>query len=137
MNCLEDIGEAVARSFRRQGYIVYGLVRREEHAKVLRKFEVTPVLGYVVVCAHARRRALTSPHRLHIVMCSNACNNRDALQPATWKQYVEKAQIIIDATDLPDPHDQVARAVFDIVEKLPIDPLFPPKTFMYLSLPSL
>lgn len=39
------IGNAVAVALRRQGHIVYGLVRGEEKAKKLRSQEIIPVLG--------------------------------------------------------------------------------------------
>jgi len=39
------IGGAVARHFASRGYQVYGLVRTEEKAKVLRRQEIVPVLG--------------------------------------------------------------------------------------------
>jgi len=96
------IGEFVARAFRRHGYTVYGLVRKQEQAKQLRLHEVIPVIG-------------------------------DATDSATWKEYVEKSQVIIDATILEKDHAQVARNVFEITNKLPNDPLFSKKVFIYCS----
>jgi nucleoside-diphosphate-sugar epimerase len=39
------VGLAVGRTFRREGYVVYGLVRSEEKAKALLREEIIPVIG--------------------------------------------------------------------------------------------
>lgn len=39
------VGLSVAKTFKRQGYIVYGLVRSEEKAKALLREEIIPVMG--------------------------------------------------------------------------------------------
>jgi len=39
------IGNAVAKEFQRKGYRVYGLVRTEDKAKILRKQEIIPVIA--------------------------------------------------------------------------------------------
>jgi len=39
------IGNAVAKEFQRKGYRVYGLVRTEDKAKILRKQEIIPVIS--------------------------------------------------------------------------------------------
>jgi NAD(P)-dependent dehydrogenase (short-subunit alcohol dehydrogenase family) len=41
------IGLSVAKAFKRQGYIVYGLVRSEEKAKALLREEIIPVYGVI------------------------------------------------------------------------------------------
>jgi len=42
------IGLSVAKAFKRQGYIVYGLVRSEEKAKALLREEIIPVYGVII-----------------------------------------------------------------------------------------
>jgi len=39
------IGNAVARAFQSEGYKVFGLVRSEDKAKMLKKQEITPIVG--------------------------------------------------------------------------------------------
>jgi len=57
----------------------------------------------------------------------------DATDSSSWKQYVEKSQIIVDCVlDMKDITG-VARNVFSIIKNSPEDALLPPRVFIYTS----
>jgi len=100
------IGEGVARAFKRAGYTVYGLIRKEAQARLLKQFEIIPVIG-------------------------------DGRDPSTWREIAEKASVIIDCSSTANTEDDspyaIPAAIINVIKQAPVDPIFPPKIFIYCS----
>lgn len=76
------IGLAVCIAARRNGYIVYGLIRNEKYKKLLQINEIIPVLGFKI---------------FFIIFIKK---NRNIEEPETYSKYIDEVNVIVDTGDI-------------------------------------